>query len=111
MHFKVVYQTEKYVHLALSGRLDMAGVREIEIPFAEHTTDPNKSILLDMTEVSFVASMGLRMLLSAAKKIHSGNGKIILINTNTMIKEVLKLAGIESLLNYAANETEAVGMI
>ncbi len=109
MHLKVIDNNSKYILISLSGRLDMAGVKDIEISFAEQTADPARSILLDMTEVPFIASMGLRMLLSAAKRLHAGgNGRLILVNTDEMVREVIKMAGVETFLGHAADLDDAL---
>ena len=109
MHLKVINQNDKYIQLALSGRLDMAGVREIEIEFAGHAAESGRSIILDMAEVPFLASMGVRMLLTGAKKLHGGgNGRLILVNPCEMVGDVLRMAGVEALLTHADTVADAV---
>ncbi|MDD3118634.1 MAG: STAS domain-containing protein [Victivallales bacterium] len=111
MHLKVEAQDSRYILLVLSGRLDMAGVREVEIAFAENTSGADRTVLVDMTEVPFVASMGVRMLLSAAKRLHGSGKRVVLINIDAMVMEVLKMSGVESLFDFAADRETALSRL
>ena len=55
------------VRLRLSGRLDVAGVQAINDQFAFATTTRKAKIIVDLSEVSFLASIGIRMLLASAQ--------------------------------------------
>ena len=47
-------------HVALSGRLDLDGVKEIEMEFTATVTNPGKPTLVDLSQVTFIASLGMR---------------------------------------------------
>jgi anti-anti-sigma factor len=67
MELEIKNHSDQMTYLALRGRLDTAGVAEIELSFTSHTVPRAKPLLLDISDVTFVASLGLRMLLTVAK--------------------------------------------
>ena len=67
MELKVIKADGDYTHVALCGRLDIDGVTSVEMNFTNVVSAKGKPAIVDMTEVSFIASLGMRMLLSAAK--------------------------------------------
>jgi len=111
MLLKTIKEDDNICHLAMSGRLDMAGVSEVEIDFAEKTSSASRSVVVDMTEVPFLASLGMRMFLSAAKRLKQNQKKIILFNTTSMVKDALKIAGFERLIALADNESDVDALL
>ena len=69
MELKVIKADGDYTHVALCGRLDIDGVTSVEMNFTNVVSAKGKPAIVDMTEVSFIASLGMRMLLSAAKAL------------------------------------------
>ena len=52
----------------------------------------------DMSKVSFLASIGMRTLLSCAKAASARGGKMVLFNPQPMVKDVLETSGVASLI-------------
>ena len=71
MELKVIKADGDYTHVALCGRLDIDGVTSVEMNFTNVVSAKGKPAIVDMTEVSFIASLGMRMLLSAAKALRA----------------------------------------
>lgn len=63
MELKVIKADGDYTHVALCGRLDIDGVTSVEMNFTNVVSAKGKPAIVDMTEVSFIASLGMRMLL------------------------------------------------
>jgi anti-sigma B factor antagonist len=83
--------------VVLSGRLDIAGADKVALPLA--TVSGTKSeILIDMSGVTFIASIGLRHLVSAAKAVGRRGGSLKLINPNPVVVEVVTAAGLAQML-------------
>ncbi|MDR2587941.1 MAG: STAS domain-containing protein [Spirochaetales bacterium] len=76
----------------LSGRLDT-----VNSPFFERKMKQWGSeileVTLDFADVSFVSSMGLRVLLQIQKAMKERNGKLIVRNINDAVKEVFEMTG------------------
>jgi anti-sigma B factor antagonist len=99
MELKVISTDDTHTHLALSGKLDIAGVGAIENKFIGFTAARKKSAIIDMSEVTFMGSMGLRLFLSAAKSLNLEHKKIILLNPQPLVKDVLDASGIEDIVS------------
>ena len=89
--------------IALAGRMDSAGTEKIDMRFTGLTATRPALIVVDLSQVSFLASIGIRMLLSNAKALSRRGGRMALAGPPPMVEEVLKLAGIDSLIPLYAD--------
>jgi anti-sigma B factor antagonist len=94
MELRVITADDAYTHLALSGKLDILGVGEIENKFIGYTAARKKSAVVDISGVTFLGSMGLRIFLSSAKALNLEKKKLILFNPTPLVNEVLDASGI-----------------
>ena len=92
----------------LMGRLDMQGSGEIDLRFTALTTIDDKHIIVDLAGVDFIASIGMRLLLSCAKAKAQRGGKMVLAAPQLMVHEALETAGIDSLIPIHADEATAL---
>jgi stage II sporulation protein AA (anti-sigma F factor antagonist) len=81
----------------LVGRLDISGAEAVALPLAS-LSGSKDTILIDMSNVSFVASIGLRHLVSAAKAVARRGGRLTLLNPNAAVAEVIAVSGLTDLL-------------
>ena len=83
--------------ITLIGRLDILGAESIDLPLA--TLCGSKSeIIIDMAGVTFIASIGLRHLVSAAKAVQRRGGRLTLLNPTAAVGEVITTSGLTILL-------------
>jgi anti-anti-sigma factor len=90
----------------LNGKLDFAGSEVAGMPLA---TAAGASILVivDMTDVSFVASIGVRHLVMAAKTMNARKAKLVLMSPNEAVEQVLTTMGIVQMIPIVRSEEEA----
>jgi anti-anti-sigma factor len=81
----------------LAGRMDYAGASEIDSGFMA-VAGRDKFLLVDLSKVNFLASMGIRTLITAAKAVKERGGKMILFAPDMMVAKVLKTSGTEMLI-------------
>lgn len=82
----------------LSGRMDVQGTQEIDIKFSGMTSGQRNAIVVDMSGVDFLASIGIRSLLLNAKAVGQRGGKMVLLNPDAGVTKVLQTAGIDTLV-------------
>src|SRR5262245_52494109 len=111
MELEIKNQRDKITHLALRGRLDAAGVDEVELRFTSYTVPRAKPLLLDMSEVTFVASVGLRMLLTTAKALDRRGAKTVLLNPQPAVREILSLSGLDQLMPIYNDEETVLAFL
>jgi anti-sigma B factor antagonist len=92
--------------VALTGRLDIAGAEAVALPLAT-LAGAKQGLIIDMSGVSFIASIGLRHLVSAAKALSRRGGRLVLLNPNDLVTEVLTTSGLTDLLPIVKSEAEA----
>ena len=85
------------IRVRLVGRMDYAGATEIDARCME-LAGREKFVLVDLSKVSFLASMGIRTLIMAAKALKESGGKMILFSPETMVAMVLKTSGTDILI-------------
>jgi len=77
----------------LSGELDTAAAVEVEAALQPLLESEGKDIVIDCTELEYIASSGLRILLSILKQAKSVGSKVTLKNVNDVIRDVFELTG------------------
>jgi len=95
----------------LVGSLDSAGFNSIDLEFTSHCSGDNARILVDLSEVDFIASIGIRMLTINAKSLASRNGKLALFSPIADVKKVLEIAGIPSVIPIYDNLESAEAVV
>lgn len=55
--------------------------------------EPGGKILLNMSQVNFMSSAGLRMLLSTYRQVSSNNGRTVLAGLSEDLKDTMSLTG------------------
>ncbi len=95
MELKAINTDDAYTHLALSGKMDVLGVGEIENKFIGFTAARKKNAVVDLSGVTFMGSMGLRLFLSAARSLSWEKKTLILLNPQPLVNEVLEASGIQ----------------
>jgi anti-sigma B factor antagonist len=78
--------------LRLSGEFDMSSVDTFRLA-VETLADPDREVVLDMTELTFIDSSGIRAILTMAQEI--GANGVVLRNPQPNVRRVLDLIGIE----------------
>ncbi len=85
--------------VTLTERLDLDGVDKVENSFYSQTTTSKVAVLVDMSSVDFVASLGMRMLITSARALSRRGGKMVLFNLNPLVADVFKTSGIDTLIS------------
>ena len=99
---------ESFRRIALSGRLDGRGTEEIAATFAALSTGPKQRVLVDLTGLSFLASIGIRAVLSNAKIVQQNGGRmVLLVGGNSAVTKTLEATGIDALIPMFADAAEA----
>ena len=82
--------------MKLGGRLDTTTAPELEKAFEENM-DVSKDLILDMKELEYISSAGLRVLLAAQKKMNQ-SGKMKLTGVSDEVMEVFEITGFSDIL-------------
>ena len=83
--------------ISLAGRLDTVTSPDLESEL-KTALDSAKELIMDFTKLEYISSAGLRVLLSAHKKMDGKGGKMKITNINEMVREVLEVTGFMNVL-------------
>ena len=83
--------------LALEGRLDTNTAPELEKEIGEDLTADVQTLILDLKDLEYISSAGLRVLLAAQKKMNK-QGNMVVKNANEMIMDVFQVTGFIDIL-------------
>ena len=95
----------------LSGRLDSASVGRVELPFTAAMADGTRHAALDLRQLDFVSSLGIRLLLSAARAVAKRGGRVVLFGVQPTVAEVLAGLSLDSVLPMVATQEEALARL
>jgi len=94
----------------LDGRLDIEGAAAIDLPM-NVMAGSAKHLLIDMRNMSFIGSMGLRSIVIPAKNVHRRGGKVALLGPVPMVEEVLKASKIDEVIPIFHNLDAALAAL
>ncbi len=96
--------------VVLSGRIDVAGAHEIDMPMSI-VAGSRRAVVIDLSAVEFMASMGLRSLVISAKSIVSKGGKVALLAPKPAVEEVITVSGIDQLIPIYHDQAAAISAV
>jgi anti-sigma B factor antagonist len=84
--------------ISLVGRMDSIGGHDISLRLAAIVGSRKLLAVVDLSEVSFLASIGIRTLVINARAQSLRGGVMALANPQPLVAEVLKMAGIDTII-------------
>ncbi len=97
--------------LHLSGRLDLRGTQEVDAQFSAAVSASKTSVLVNFSKVDYVASVGIRLLLSNAKVLAANGTKLVVLKPQKMVEDVLRMAGLDEVLAIEHDESAARALL
>lgn len=92
----------------LEGNLDTNTSPEVQESINQEISQGATKILVNLENVDFVSSAGLRVLLATAKRLGGVGGALRISNLNETVTEVFEISGFSTILDVCANEEEAL---
>jgi len=101
--------TDDLRRIRLGGRLDMVGVGEIDLRFTTLAASKPVAVLVDLSGVSFLASVGLRCIIHSAKALDMKGGRMaLLVGDNALVQSTLETVGIADIIPVFSDEAAAL---
>ena len=92
--------------LSLSGELDLSTVQQLEREVATSVDGSAGLVVLDLRELGFLDSAGLRILLRLQQRVTGAGGDLVLVKGPRRVHRVFELTGAEDELLIVANPSE-----
>jgi len=91
----------------IKGRIDAVTSPELEKTLISQIEVGELKIIVDMQDVEYISSAGLRVFLLTAKKLNTLKGKLVFYGLQKMIEDVFKVSGFYSLFGIYSGKQEA----
>jgi len=101
----------RLVKVILTGRLDSLGVDEVETRFLASLVPEGNNAIIDLSQVDFVASMGIRMIAAAAKSLRTRQARLALYGADGRVSQVFELVSLGRIIPICATEAEALAAV
>jgi len=106
---EIATQDQKHVSvMSVTGRVDSATAPDLENALKKLVEADKTQIVLDLKNVEYMSSAGLRAMVSTLKAVKRVNGDLRLANPSPRVEEVLRLAGLTSIFSIHPTPDEAV---
>ena len=107
MHMDLEEVAPSVTKANLVGRLDIGGSQEIDLRFNALTASC-RSLIVDLSRVEFIASMGLRTLIVGARTMARKGGRMVLFQPVIAVEAVLISSGTDNVVPILRNLDEAI---
>lgn len=84
--------------IKLVGRLDMDGTHSIDKEFVQHCAGENIFVLVDLSHVNYLSSIGIPLLITSAKAVASRGGRMAFLSPQSNVKSVLDITGVSNVI-------------
>jgi anti-anti-sigma factor len=99
---------ENLRRIMISGRLDLPGTDSVASQLAELAAAPKKGVVVDLSAVNFLASIGIRALIISAKAVQERGGKMVLVvSGGSTVNMSIKATGVDQLIPVFSNASDA----
>ena len=102
-------RTSNDIHIvAITGSLDSTTAPEAQKSL-DAVVGGARKVALDFSQLDYISSAGLRILLGAAKQLRGKGGTLGMFGLNQSVREVFEISGFSSILSVYQSEAEALG--
>lgn len=94
--------------IMISGRLDMEGTDSVSARLMDLVQAPKKGVVVDLSSVRFLASIGIRALIASAKAVQERGGKlVVVVAPGSTVSMSLEATGVDALIPVFTSGAEA----
>jgi anti-anti-sigma factor len=104
-------QAGDVIIVKLSGRLDSSTAPPTEESFTHLLASGPLHLAIDMSQLEYISSAGLRVLLVVAKKLQQAKGKIVLFGLVHNVREVFQISGFDRIFTIQPDVAAAVAAV
>lgn len=84
--------------ITLIGRFDILGSEKIGTPLTANIVSEDANVILDMTGVEFIASIGIGVIVGAANALLRRGGKIAMLNPREVVYKAIESTAITKVI-------------
>lgn len=101
-------RTGSWTVLAVGGEIDQFTAPKLRDALLAQIGDGAANLVIDLSEVGFMDSSGLGVLVGALRRVNEGGGRIVLAGTQRPVERVLEITGLNRLFPMHPTVDDAV---
>ena len=98
MFLTVIELEDGIKKITLQGRMDIDGTQKIDMRFTAVTASEAAKVIVDLSGVDFMSSIGIGVLVRSANALKQRQGKIVLLNPQPSVFKVLQATQINTVI-------------
>jgi anti-sigma B factor antagonist len=110
MEMKIETLVDGITKVNLEGRLDILGAQQIDLQF-NLITATHRKVIVDLEQVPFLASMGIRTLVIGAKTVKLKGGRMALLKPTPDVEKVLIGTGTDTVIPILQDLEAAIATV
>ncbi len=97
--------------VSVTGKMDAISSPELEKELSQLMAEGEKAFVVDLGELDYISSAGLRVILATAKRLKEREGKIVLASLKDMVKEVFDISGFSAIIPIYESVESALNQV
>lgn len=94
--------------LTLKGKIDATNALYFDDEMQKNINESQDKVLLNMKELEYISSAGLRVLMSAAKSLKERGGDLCVCELSPHIDKIFEISGFRQIMSIGKSESEAI---
>ena len=111
MEMTILERDDGITHVALAGRLDTNAADQLEKRFSEAIGAQDRPAIVDLSQVDFMASRGIGLLIANSKRLQKARHKLVVLNPQAIVAGVLKTSKADMLMPIVRDIAEAIDVL
>ena len=99
---------ENVTILSIKGRADVSNASKLESACKKILELQEKDIIIDGTQLEFISSAGLRVLLKLAKEVKKNAGRLAVAHVNDLVRNIFEISGFVEIFPIYDNVVKAL---
>ncbi len=95
------------VHIALTGELDVASVDQVEQAFAQAERDAPQIVVLDLRQLAFMDSTGLRTVVAADARLREQERRLVIVRGPDAVQRIFEMTRLDERLEIVDDPAAA----
>jgi anti-sigma B factor antagonist len=102
-------EQQHVVLVEVSGRVDSMNANQLGEALMAEIDNGHIQLVLDLAGVDYMSSAGLREIVSSLKRVKRASGDLRIAQPSERVREVLEMAGLDTIFHIYETQVEAVG--
>lgn len=97
--------------VSFTGQLNSGNATNAENDIVGLLAQGHRNLILDFTNLDYISSAGLRVVLVAAKRLKPEGGRLVLFGMQPQVREVFEISGFLNILEVLDSRDEAIARV